>query len=94
MTNRTDEKTADELRIQLRQVRAAVAAILDDYEKTARTLDNLTAQSDNVATTDRSANVQLLKDDLLTALESEADTITPRWERQGYATKQAWLNDQ
>jgi septal ring factor EnvC (AmiA/AmiB activator) len=94
MRRKTDEQTAGELRIELRQVRAAVSEILDDYEQTANTVDELTAQIDGVETTNRAANVQRLKDELLTALQSDADTVAPPWERQGYATKQAWLDDE
>jgi uncharacterized protein YoxC len=94
MRRKTDEQTAGELRIELRQVRAAVSKILDDYEQTAKTVDELTAQIDGVETTEHATDVQLLKNELLTALQSDSDTVKPPWERQGYATKQAWLDEQ
>jgi hypothetical protein len=94
MTHKTDEKTAGELRIELRQVREAVGQILDDYEQTAQTLDAVTAEVSGVEATAHGADVQQLKDELLLALQSDADGIDPPWERQGYATKQAWLDDQ
>jgi len=92
MTHKTQEKTAGELRIELRHVREAVGGILDDYEQTAETLDSVTAQVDGLDATDHASNVQQLKGDLLDALEQEADTITPPWEREGYDSKQAWLD--
>jgi len=94
MSHEQREKTAGELRIELRQVREAVGAVLDDYEATAQTLDAVTAQVDGVEPTDHASNVQALKGDLLDALEQESDSITPPWEREGYETKQAWLNAQ
>jgi len=39
-------------------------------------------------------DVQALKDDLLEALQTESDSIDPPWEREGYDSKQAWLDDQ
>jgi hypothetical protein len=93
MTRQETEKTAGELRIELRRVRNAVSGVLDDYEQTAETLDALTAQVDGVEATAHGANVQQLKDELLLALQSDTDSIDPPWERQGYATKQAWLDD-
>jgi uncharacterized protein YhaN len=94
MTDETDEKTAAELRLELRQVREAVKRILDDYEQTAATVDKTTAQIDGVESTNHSANVQQIKNELLVALKSDTDTIDPPWARQGYATKEAWLNEQ
>lgn len=88
------EKSAGELRIELRHVRETVGAVLDDYEQTAETLDAVTAQVNGVETTDHASNVQALKGELLDALEQEADTITPPWEREGFENKQAWLDAQ
>lgn len=92
MIQETQEKTAGELRIELRRVREAVGAVLDDYEQTAETLDAVTAQVDGVDATDHARNVQALKADLLDTLEQETDTITPPWEREGYNSKEAWLD--
>jgi len=94
MTHEQSEKTAGELRIELRQVRESVAAVLDDYQRTAETLDAVTAQVDGVTATDHAGNVQTLKRDLLDALETETDSISPPWEREGYDSKQAWLDAQ
>jgi hypothetical protein len=94
MSHETEEKSAGELRIELRQVRAAVGGILDDYEQTAKTLDAVTAQVDGLDATDHSANVQALKTDLFDALQTEADSIDPPWVREGYDSKQAWLDAQ
>jgi hypothetical protein len=94
MSHETEEKSTGELRIELRQVRAAVAEILDDYERTAETLDSVTAQVDGLDATDHASNVQALKGDLLDALQTEADTIEPPWVREGYESKQAWLDDE
>jgi hypothetical protein len=92
MRHKSDEKTTGELRIELRQVREAVARILDDYEQTAETLDDVTAQLDGVDTTDHAADVSTLKSDLLNALQTEDDAIAPVWIREGYNSKQAWQN--
>jgi len=94
MSHEQTEKSAGELRIELRQVRESVGEILNDYEQTAETLDAVTAQVDGLDATDHASNVQALKGDLLDALEDQADTITPPWEREGYETKQAWLDAQ
>jgi len=94
MTYQEPEETTGELRIELRQVRESVGAILEDYEQTAKTLDSVTAQVDGMDATDHSGNVVALKSDLLDALESESDSVTPPWEREGYGSKQAWLDDQ
>ena len=94
MSHEQREKTAGELRIELRQVRESVSAILEDYEQTAETLDAVTAQVDGLDATDHAGNVQALKSDLLDALQTEADSIDPPWEREGYQSKQAWLDDQ
>jgi hypothetical protein len=94
MIHEKREKSAGELRIELRQVRESVGEILDDYEQTAETLDAVTAQVDEVEPTDHASNVQALKGDLLDALEQEADTITPVWEREGFDSKEAWLDAQ
>jgi len=94
MSHEQREKTAGELRIELRQVREAVGAILDDYEATAQTLDAVTEQVDGTEATNHASNVQSLKRDLLDALEQESDTITPPWERGGYDSKQAWVDAQ
>lgn len=94
MSHEQPEKTAGELRIELRQVREAVGGVLDDYEATAQTLDAVTAQVDGVETTDRASNVRELKSELLDALETEADTIDLPWVREGYDSKQAWLDAQ
>jgi hypothetical protein len=94
MSHEQREKTEGELRIELRQVRESVGAILNDYEQTAETLDVVTAQVDGLDATDHAGNVQTLKADLLDALQTEADSIDPPWEREGYDSKQAWLDDQ
>jgi len=94
MTHEQREKTAGELRIELRQVRESVGAILNDYEQTAETLDSVTAQVDGLDETDHAGNVQGLKSDLLDALQTDTDSIAPPWEREGYDNKQAWLDDQ
>jgi len=92
MSHETEEKSAGELRIELRQVRESVGAILNDYEQTAETLDAVTAQANGVESTNHAEDVQALKSDLLQALQTDADTITPPWKRQGYDSKQAWLD--
>jgi len=94
MSHEQPEKTAGELRIELRQVRESVGVILDDYEQTAETLDAVTAQVDGLDATDHAGNVQALKSDLLNALQTDADSIDTPWEREGYDSKQAWLDDQ
>jgi len=94
MSHEQREKTAGEIRIELRQVRESVGAILEDYEKTAETLDAVTAQVDGLDATDHSGNVQALKSDLLDALQTETDSIDPPWVREGYDSKQAWLDAQ
>lgn len=94
MSYEQSEKTTGELRIELRQVRESVSAILEDYEQTAETLDTLTAQVDGLDATDHAGNVQALKGDLLDALQTDADTIDPPWVREGYDSKQAWLDAQ
>jgi len=94
MSHEKQEKTAGELRIELRHMRESVGAILNDYEETAETLDAVTAQVDGLDTTDHASNVQALKSDLLDALQADADSIDPPWEREGYDSKQTWLNDQ
>jgi len=94
MSHEQEEKTAGELRIELRQVRESVGTILNDYEQTAATLDAVTAQVDGVDATDHASNVQALKSDLLDALQTDADSIDPPWEREGYDSKQAWLDEQ
>lgn len=90
---REQEKTASELRIELRQVREAVGRVLDDYERTARTLDAVTEQVDGIEPTNHEGNVQALKSELLDALQNDSDSITPPWEREGYESKAAWLAD-
>lgn len=80
--------------IQMRQLRQAVDEILDDYEQTAETLDTVTAQVDGLEATDHAGNVQALKFDLLSQLQSDSDTISPPWEREGYDSKEAWLEAQ
>jgi len=94
MSHERPEKTAGELRIELRQVRESVGAILEDYEQTAETLDSVTAQVDGLEATDHAGNVEALKCDLLDALQTDADSIDPPWIREGYDSKQAWLDDQ
>jgi len=94
MTHEQPEKTAGELRIELRQVRESVGEILNDYEQTAETLDAVTAQVDGLDATDHASNVQALKSDLLDALQTEADSIDPPWERKGYESKRAWFDAQ
>lgn len=92
MSHEQREKTAGELRIELRQVRESVGEILNDYEQTAETLDAVTAQVDGLDATDHASNVQALKSDLLDALQTEADRINPPWKREGYDSKEAWLD--
>jgi len=94
MSHEQSEKTAGELRIELRQVRESVGAILKDYEQTAETLDAVTEQVDGLDATDHASNVQALKSDLLDALQTDADSIDPPWVRERYDSKQAWLDDQ
>jgi len=94
MTQTQKEPTKGELRIELRQVRESVGAILNDYEQTAETLDAVTANVDGLDATDHAGNVQALKSDLLDALQTDADSIDPPWEREGYKSKQAWLDAQ
>lgn len=94
MTHQKPEKTAGELRIEMRQVRKAVGEILDDYENTAKTLDAVTAQIDGLEATAHADNVEVLRSNLLNTLQTDTGSIDPPWERQGYATKQAWLDDQ
>jgi len=94
MSHEQREKTAGELRIELRQVRESVAAVLDDYERTAETLDAVTAQANGVESTNHAADVQALKSDLLGALQTDTDSIKPPWVREGYDSKQAWLDAQ
>lgn len=93
MTHEEKEKTAGQIRIELRQVRESVGKILKDYENTAQTLDVVTEQIDGLDSTNHASNVQKLKSDLLDSLESESDSISPPWERNGYDSKQAWLED-
>jgi len=90
MSHEQREKTAGELRIELRQVRESVGKILNDYEQLAETTDALTEQVDGLDATDHASNVQTLKSDLLDALQTEADSIDPPGEREGYDAKQAW----
>lgn len=78
--------------VELKRVRESVARILDDYEKTANTLDAVTEQVDGVDATDHASNVEALKQDLLTDLGDKS--ITPPWEREGYESKQTWLDAQ
>ena len=92
MSHEQRDKTTGELRIDLRDVRTAVAEILDDYEQTAQTLDAVTAQVDGLEPTDHAGNVQQLKSELLESLQDDADTIDPPWVREGYDSKQAWLD--
>jgi len=94
MSHETEEKSAGELRIELRQVRESVGAILNDYEQTAETLDSVTEQVDGLDATDHASNVQALKNDLLDALQNDADSIDPPWVREGYDSKRAWLDAQ
>jgi len=94
MSHEQREKTAGELRIELRQVRESVGAILEDYEQTAETLDAVTAQVDGLDATGHAGNVQTLKADLLDALQTDTDSIDPPWVREGYKNKQAWLDAQ
>lgn len=78
--------------VELKRVRQSVARILEDYEQTAKTLDAVTEQVDEVDATDHAGNVESLKQDLLDDLGS--DSIKPPWERDGYDSKQAWLDAQ
>jgi len=94
MSHEQEEKTTGELRIELRQVRESVGEILNDYEQTAETLDTVTEQVDGLDATDHAGNVQALKSDLLDALQTDADSIDPPWVREGYDSKQAWLDAQ
>jgi uncharacterized protein YukE len=92
MSREEAEKTVAELRINIRQLREAVKAVLDDYEQTAQTLDDISTQVDGIETTDHSGDVDQLREDLIDALQSDTGSISPPWEREGYATKQAWLD--
>lgn len=85
---------AGEQAIQMRRLKRSVAEILDDYERTAETLDKVTAQVNGIEATDHAGNVQALKSELLQSLQSESDSIDPPWEREGYDSKQAWLDAQ
>lgn len=78
--------------VELKRVRQSVARILEDYEQTARTLDAVTAQVDGLDATNHAENVKALKQDLLDDLGS--DSLKPPWEREGYESKQAWLDYQ
>lgn len=73
-------------------LKRAVAAVIDDYEKTASTVDELTATVDGVEETSHSDNVQQLKEEVLSEIGDIA-AITPPWEEAGYDSKDAWLND-
>lgn len=84
--------TKAEHAVELKRVRQSVARILEDYEQTAKTLDAVTAQIDGLDATDHAGNVESLKQDLLTDLGG--DSIKPPWEREGYDSKQTWLDDQ
>jgi hypothetical protein len=92
MPHQEREKTEGELRIELRHVRESVGQILDDYEQTAKTLDSVTAEVSGLEATDHASNVQALRSDLLGALQTDADSIDPPWVREGYNSKQAWLD--
>jgi len=94
MSHEQEEKTAGELRIELRQVRESVGEILNDYEQTAETLDTVTEQVDGLDATDHASNVQSLKSDLLDVLQTDTDSIDPPWGREGYKSKKAWLDAQ
>jgi len=85
---------AGEQAIQMRRLRRAVGEILDDYERTAQTLDAVTQQVNGLEPTDHAGNVQALKSDLLSELQTDSDTIDPPWEREGYDSKEAWLADE
>jgi len=78
--------------VELKRVRQSVARILEDYEQTAKTLDVVTGQVDGLNATDHAENVESLKQDLLSDLSSKS--IKPPWEREGYDSKQAWLDAQ
>jgi len=91
MKHEEPEKSTGELRIELRHVREAVGAVLDDYRATAETLDSVTAAVDGIESTDHADNVERLRDDLLDALES--DGIKPPWVRDGYETQAEWRAD-
>lgn len=92
-SNETQDKTTGELRIELREVRAAVEEILNDYERTAETLDAVTEQASGLEATNHAANVQVLTDDLLASLSKESASIAPPWTREGYDSKEAWRRD-
>lgn len=78
--------------LELREVRRAVATIINDYKQTAETLDEVTKQVDGMNATDHASNVESLKQDLLSDLGG--DSMKPPWEREGYDSKQAWLDAQ
>jgi DNA repair exonuclease SbcCD ATPase subunit len=92
--SKQDRINVDEQAIQMRRLRRAVGKILEDYEQTAKTLDTVTAQVGGLEATDHAGNVQSLKSDLLSQLQSDSDTISPPWEREGYDSKEAWLVEQ
>lgn len=89
-SKQSQEKTTGELRIELRDIRKAVEAILEDYQQTAATLDRVTEDMSGFETTNHAANVDALQRDLLESLSNESASITTPWERAGYDTKEAW----
>jgi|APHM01.1.fsa_nt_gi hypothetical protein len=89
--SRQREQNRKRDQIYLYTLRQAVANILDDYEQTAQTLDTVTNNIDGVSSTSHADDVQSLKNDLLTELQVDG-TLTPPWERDGYDTRQQWLD--
>lgn len=83
--------TITEQEVKLNQIRHSVTRILEDYEKTAKTLDAVTKEVDGLEATDHANNVESLKKELLSDLTQ--NSIKPPWEREGYDTKKEWLKN-
>jgi lantibiotic modifying enzyme len=77
--------------VKINQIRQSIARIIDDYEKTAKTLDAVTKQVDGLNATNHAKNVESLKKELLSDLNQ--NSIKPPWEREGYDTKKEWLQN-
>lgn len=79
-------------KVYLYSLRKAIAKVLEDYEKTAQTLDQVTKQVDGMESTTHATNVSNLQEKLLNELKIEG-TINPPWEKAGYSTKEKWIED-
>lgn len=55
----------------------AIIDILNDYEQTAQTLDDVTQQVDGMEPTDHAANVQRLREQLLAELPDDTQSGPP-----------------